>query len=51
LLLRQHLLDAVNHLLLKQRPCWRWSFHIRTCLWYRRWLDRSITSGFCPHCL
>ncbi len=22
-----------------------------TCLWYRRWLNRSITSGFCPHCL
>jgi len=29
--------------------CWRVSF--RTCLWYRRWLNRSITSGFCPHCL
>ena len=30
--------------------CWR-LFSFRTCLWYRRWLNRSITSGFCPHCL
>ena len=28
--------------------CWR-LFSFRTCLWYRRWLNRSITSGFCPH--
>ncbi len=50
LLLKQPL-DAVNRLLLRRHPCWRRSFHIRTCLWYRRWLDGSITSGFCPHCL
>ena len=30
--------------------CWR-LFSFRACLWYRRWLNRSITSGFCPHCL
>ena len=42
--------DAVNGLLLKQHRCWR-IFSFRTCLWYRRWLNRSITSGFCPHCL
>ena len=39
-----------NGLSLKQRRCWR-IFSFRTCLWYRRWLNRSITSGFCPHCL